>query len=212
MMFTFYIAGCNVFFHFRNKPRVNLVFPPWGKVTGCAVSLSGEYECQMVHLPTCRGSLLPLPLVTEYFMTPQCLHHGLFSKSRGWGRYLGLGKRIKCGFIICILHRIFRWRIKSKVAYLNRNTFFTSVSSFKENLSGFFPWDLPVVKISPEWVTGPEQGKSSGRIGTFSLWTGKFRDGISPIPDETVIPLWLCRHFLVCENGVYRVKVRMTVG
>jgi hypothetical protein len=30
-----------------------------------------------------------------------------------------------------------------------------------------------VVKISPEWVTGPEQGKSSGRIATFSLWTGR---------------------------------------
>jgi len=45
----------------------------------------------------------------------------------------------------------------------------TSVLSFKENLSGFFPWDLPVVKISPEWVTGPEQGKSSCRIATFSL-------------------------------------------
>ena len=38
----------------------------------------------------------------------------------------------------------------------------------KENLSGFFQWDLPVVKISPEWVTGPEQGKSSGRIATAS--------------------------------------------
>jgi len=36
-----------------------------------------------------------------------------------------------------------------------------------------------VVKISPEWVTGPEQGKSSGRIANFSLWTGMFRDGIS---------------------------------
>ena len=46
-----------------------------------------------------------------------------------------------------------------------------------------------MVKISPEWVKGPEQGKSSGRIATFSLWTGMFRDGISPIPDETVIPL-----------------------
>jgi len=45
-----------------------------------------------------------------------------------------------------------------------------------------------VVKISREWVTGPEQGKSSGRIATFSLWTGMFRDGISPIPGETVIP------------------------
>jgi len=46
-----------------------------------------------------------------------------------------------------------------------------------------------VVKISPEWVTGPEKGKSSGRIATFSLWTGVFRNGISSIPDETVIPL-----------------------
>ena len=41
-----------------------------------------------------------------------------------------------------------------------------------------------MVKISPEWVTGPEQGKSSGRIATFSLWTGMFSDGISSIPDE----------------------------
>ena len=29
-----------------------------------------------------------------------------------------------------------------------------------------------MVKIPPEWVTGPEQGTSSGRIATFSLWTG----------------------------------------
>jgi len=43
--------------------------------------------------------------------------------------------------------------------------------------------------MSPEWVTGPEQGKSSGRVLTFSLWTGLLRDGISFIPDETVIPL-----------------------
>ena len=28
------------------------------------------------------------------------------------------------------------------------------------------------LKISPEWVTGPEQGKSSSRTATFSLWTG----------------------------------------
>ena len=28
-------------------------------------------------------------------------------------------------------------------------------------------------------VTGPVQGKSSGRTATFSLWTGMFRDGIS---------------------------------
>jgi len=46
-----------------------------------------------------------------------------------------------------------------------------------------------VVKTSPEWVMGPEQGKSSGRIATFSLWSDMFRDGISSIPGETVIPL-----------------------
>jgi len=81
--------------------------------------------------------------------------------------------------------------------------FYLHVVSISSCLSGFFPWDLPVVKISPECVTGPEQGKSSGRIATFSLWTGVFRDGISSIPDETVIPLWLGRYFLVCENKVY---------
>jgi len=48
---------------------------------------------------------------------------------------------------------------------------------------------LAVVKISPEWVTGPQQGTSSGRIATFSLWTGMFRDGISSIHGETVILL-----------------------
>ena len=73
-------------------------------------------------------------------------------------------------------------------------------------------WDLPVVKISPKWVTIPEQGKSCGRIATFSLWTGMIRDGISSIHGETVIPLWLGRHFLVRENRVYHEKVRMTVG
>ena len=36
-----------------------------------------------------------------------------------------------------------------------------------------------MVKISPEWVMGPEQGKSSGRVATFSLWTGMFRGGNS---------------------------------
>ena len=69
-----------------------------------------------------------------------------------------------------------------------------------------------MVKISPEWITDPEQGKSSGRIATFSLWTGIFRDGISSIPGETPIPRRLRRNFLVCVNRVYHEKVRMTVG
>jgi hypothetical protein len=69
-----------------------------------------------------------------------------------------------------------------------------------------------MVKVSLERVTGPEQGKYSGRIATFSLWAGMFRDGISPIADETVIPLRLVRRFLVCEKRVYYEKVSMTVG
>ena len=31
-----------------------------------------------------------------------------------------------------------------------------------------------MVKIFPECVAGPEQGKSRGRIATFSLWTDMF--------------------------------------
>jgi len=57
---------------------------------------------------------------------------------------------------------------------------------------------LPVVKICPEWVTSPEQGKLSSRTATYSLWTGMFWDGISSILDESVIPLWIIRHCLVC--------------
>jgi hypothetical protein len=43
--------------------------------------------------------------------------------------------------------------------------------------------------MSPEWVTGPEKGKFTVGIVTFSLWTGVFWDDIFSIPDETVIPL-----------------------
>jgi hypothetical protein len=41
----------------------------------------------------------------------------------------------------------------------------------------------------PEWVTNPENGKSSGRVTTFSLWTWVICDDISLILDETVIEL-----------------------
>ena len=44
-----------------------------------------------------------------------------------------------------------------------------------------------MVKISREWVTDPVRGKSSGRIATFSLWTGIFRDDISQIAKELKI-------------------------
>ena len=49
-----------------------------------------------------------------------------------------------------------------------------------------------MVKISPEWVTGPEQDKSSGRVATLSLWTGlltaylKERNAPSPGPRSLI--------------------------
>jgi hypothetical protein len=45
-----------------------------------------------------------------------------------------------------------------------------------------------VVEISPELVTGPEQGKPSGRIATFSLWTGVFI-ALSIITEEFYNPI-----------------------
>jgi len=48
--------------------------------------------------------------------------------------------------------------------------------------------------------------------GTFGVWKGKFLDGISSIPDETIIPLLLGRHCLVCGNMVYYEKVSITAG
>jgi hypothetical protein len=46
-----------------------------------------------------------------------------------------------------------------------------------------------VIEMSPKYVTDPEQGKSSGRIATFSLRTGVLWDDISSIRDVTFIPL-----------------------
>ena len=71
--------------------------------------------------------------------------------------------------------------------------------SFKENMSGFFPWDLPVVKISPEWVTSPDQGRSSRRIATFSLWTGRFR---------VAFPPFLVKQLYRCDSAVISSFVR----
>ena len=53
-----------------------------------------------------------------------------------------------------------------------------STSSFDNNPSSFFLWKLPVVRISPELVTSPGQGKSSAGAVNFSLWTVVFWDGI----------------------------------
>jgi hypothetical protein len=46
-----------------------------------------------------------------------------------------------------------------------------------------------VIEMSPEWVTGPEKGKSVVGLLPLAPWTGVLWDGISSIPDETVVPL-----------------------
>jgi len=48
--------------------------------------------------------------------------------------------------------------------------------------SGFLLWDLAVVRISPVWVTTPEQSKSNNRNATFSLWKGMFWVAFTPLP------------------------------
>ena len=67
------------------------------------------------------------------------------------------------------------------------------------------PWFLPVVIISPEWFTGPEQGKSSGRTAAFSLWTGMFRDRISCIAGGNIYTAVTGSSFLrLWEQGIPR--------
>jgi len=81
----------------------------------------------------------------------------------------------------------------------------------RKNPSGFFLFVVPLGRISCEWVTIPEQGKSSGSIATFSLWIGVFWNGVSSISDETVIPPCLGRRCLVSGNSVYHEKLRLPV-
>lgn len=61
-----------------------------------------------------------------------------------------------------------------------------------------------MVKISPQWVTSPEKGTSSGRVATFNLWTDVIWDGISSMPDETVTAVIRSSLPLLCEQGVPR--------
>jgi len=51
---------------------------------------------------------------------------------------------------------------------------------------------------------GPGQGKASGRIATFSLWTGMFMDGISSIPGETYTAVSLLSFPHLWEQGIPR--------
>ena len=74
------------------------------------------------------------------------------------------------------------------------------MSSFKENLSSFFPWDLPVIKISPEWVTGPEHGKSPV-VGLLPLAFG-------PVCLGMAFPRFLVKKLYRCDSVVISSFVR----
>jgi hypothetical protein len=69
-----------------------------------------------------------------------------------------------------------------------------------------------VARISPEWITSPEQGRLSSMTPTYIPWAGMFQDGVSSIPDETVIPPLLSRHCILYGNKEYHEEVRMTFG
>ena len=80
----------------------------------------------------------------------------------------------------CYTESVTNFNFQSELVAASNNDYLYIIILFKENLSGFFPWDLPGVKIFPERVTGPEQG----RIATFSLWTGMFSDTLGQITKQ----------------------------
>jgi len=129
-------------------------------------------------------------LIVEWYIYASFLHYSLLHTQAIWYSLLLLG--YKPVQHVTALNQYHHHSISfTELGHLLTRSGLTYSEVSSKILSGFFPWHLPEVKISPEWITGPEQGKSSGRIATFSLWTGMFRDGISSIPGETVIPLWL---------------------
>jgi len=87
-------------------------------------------------------------------------------------------------------------------------------------------WCCRLKKICPasfretcQWLKFPLNGlrahnRVSPVVGLLPLASGPACLGTAfpPFLVKAVIPLWLGRHFLVCENRVYHEKVRMTVG
>jgi len=89
---------------------------------------------------------------------------------------------LSCGRSSWVLESLRRWRSHVRVCVPVR------LNERADFLSYFVRWDLPVVKISPELVTGPEQGTSSGRIATFSLWTDVWY--FTTQGNEILLPNW----------------------
>jgi len=69
---------------------------------------------------------------------------------------------------------------------------------------------LPVIRISPEWATSPEQVQSSGRIATLASGRACLR---MAFPLSMMKLLYRCTSVIASVVGmVYHKKVRMTVG
>ena len=67
------------------------------------------------------------------------------------------------------------------------------------DLPGFIPWELPVVKIFPEWVTGPEQ--VSPVVGLLPLASGLACLGMA-------FPPFLVKQLYRCDSVVISSFVR----
>ena len=77
---------------------------------------------------------------------------------------------------------------------------YPEVSSFKENLCGFFPCDLPVVKISPNGLRA--QSRVSPVVGLLPLASGPACLGMAFSP-------FLMKQLHRCESVVISLFVRM---
>ena len=76
-----------------------------------------------------------------------------------------------------------------------------------------------MVKISPEWVTGPEQGKSSGKIATFSLWMGIYSGVDRHTRGQSGVMIWIHKsisnkinHYKFCNNKGIETRLKTQRG
>jgi len=95
------------------------------------------------------------------------------------GEWVTFVLETQCLFVIQQrdFHLLLKWRFKANIYYRNE----ICLASFRETCH----WS----KFPLNWLRAQSSFKSSGRIAAFSLWTGMFRDVISSVPGETVIPL-----------------------
>ena len=106
-------------------------------------------------------------------------------------QYIKTGHNVGVGGSHCFL-TTWRWMPDTRPWYPLFASFsihYLSMTLFRENLSGFFPWDLPVVEISPECLRS--QGRVSPVIGLLPLASGPPCLGME-FPPFLLKPLYRC--------------------